>query len=152
MYNGEADWTLIGEVKANPRISIPIIGNGDITSPEKLAEYYQRYGVDGIMVGRAAIGAPWIFREMKYFLRHGHRMPEIPAKEKMSLLRRQIDESIGRIDEYRGILHIRRHLAASPLFKGIPDFRATRIAMLQAKTRDELENVLEKIEKEYLHI
>ena len=152
MYNGEADWTLIGEVKANPRISIPIIGNGDITSPEKLAEYYQRYGVDGIMVGRAAIGAPWIFREMKYFLRHGHRMPEIPAKEKMSLLRRQIDESIGRIDEYRGILHIRRHLAASPLFKGIPDFRATRIAMLQAKTRNELENVLEKIEKEYLHI
>ena len=152
MYNGEADWTLIGEVKANPRISIPIIGNGDITSPEKLAEYYQRYGVDGIMVGRAAIGAPWIFKEMKYFLRHGHRIPEIPAKEKMSLLRRQIDESIGRIDEYRGILHIRRHLAASLLFKGIPDFRATRIAMLQAKTRDELENVLEKIEKEYLHI
>lgn len=152
MYTGEADWTLIGEVKANPRVKIPVIGNGDITSPEKLAEYYDRYGVDGIMVGRAAIGAPWIFREMKYYLRHGCSIPEIPAAEKMALLRRQIAESIGRIDEYRGILHIRRHLAASPLFKGIPDFRATRIAMLQAKTCGELDGVLKKIEREYLHI
>ena len=106
----------------------------------------------GIMVGRAAIGAPWIFREMKYYLRHGCSIPEIPAAEKMALLRRQIAESIGRIDEYRGILHIRRHLAASPLFKGIPDFRAMRIAMLQAKTFGELDGVLKKIEREYLHI
>ena len=119
MYNGEADWTLIGEVKNNPRMTIPIIGNGDITSAEKLAEYYDRYGVDGIS-------------------RH----------EKMALLRRQINESIDRIDEYRGILHIRRHLAATPLFKGIRNFRETRIAMLRANTKDELTNILNHIEND----
>ena len=149
MYNGEADWTLIGEVKNNPRMHIPIIGNGDITSPQKLAEYYNRYGVDGIMVGRAAIGCPWIFREMKEFLRTGE-IPQISNREKMSLIRRQISESIGRIDEYRGILHIRRHLAATPLFKGIPNFRETRIAMLRANTADELNSILDRIENEYL--
>lgn len=149
MYNGEADWTLIGEVKNNPRMHIPIIGNGDITSPQKLAEYYNRYGVDGIMVGRAAIGCPWIFREMKEFLRTGE-IPQISNREKMSLIRRQISESIDRIDEYRGILHIRRHLAATPLFKGIPNFRETRIAMLRANTADELNSILDRIENEYL--
>lgn len=152
MYTGEADWTLIGEVKRNPRITIPIIGNGDVTTPERLAECFSRYGADGVMVGRAAIGAPWIFREMKHFLLHGTPGGELPAKEKMGLLRRQIAESVGRIDEYRGILHIRRHLAASPLFKGIPNFRETRIAMLQAKTCEELDTVLRHIEQEYLHI
>ena len=152
MYTGNADWTLIGEVKNNPRIHIPIIGNGDITTPEQVAENFDRYGVDGIMVGRATIGAPWIFREMKYYLEHGEKIPEIPATEKMELLRRQIHESIDRIDEYRGILHIRRHLAASPLFKGIPDFRAVRIAMLQAKTYAELDEILSRVEKEYLNI
>ena len=145
MYNGEADWTLIGEVKRNPRMTIPIIGNGDITSPEKLVEYFDRYGVDGIMVGRASIGAPWIFREMKHYIATGEHLA-IPAAEKMALLRRQISESIDRIDEYRGILHIRRHLAASPLFKGIPNFRSTRIAMLQAGTRAELEAILDHVE------
>lgn len=148
MYTGEADWTLIGEVKNNPRIKIPIIGNGDITTPEKLSEYYNRYGVDGIMVGRASIGAPWIFKEMKHFLEHGVAIEPIPATEKLALLRRQIRESIDRIDEYRGILHIRRHLAATPLFKGIPNFRETRIAMLKADTFAELDAILNKIEKE----
>ena len=152
MYTGEADWTLIGEVKRNPRIHIPIIGNGDITTPQKLADYFDRYGVDAVMVGRASIGAPWIFREMKHYLLHGELIEPIPAAEKMALLRRQIAESIGRIDEYRGILHIRRHLAASPLFKGIPNFRETRIAMLQAATAEELEAVLQKVETEFLHI
>ena len=147
MYNGEADWTLIGEVKNNPRMTIPIIGNGDITSAEKLAEYYDRYGVDGIMVGRASIGAPWIFREMKQYLLNG-TIPEISRHEKMALLRRQINESIDRIDEYRGILHIRRHLAATPLFKGIRNFRETRIAMLRANTKDELTNILDYIEND----
>ena len=147
MYNGEADWTLIGEVKNNPRMAIPIIGNGDITSAEKLAEYYDRYGVDGIMVGRASIGAPWIFREMKQYLLNG-TIPEISRHEKMALLRRQIDESIDRIDEYRGILHIRRHLAATPLFKGIRNFRETRIAMLRANTKAELTTILDYIENE----
>lgn len=149
MYNGEADWTLIGEVKNNPRMKIPIIGNGDITTPQKLAEYYDRYGVDGIMVGRASIGCPWIFREMKQFLLTG-QVPEIPVGEKMALLRRQIDESISRIDEYRGILHIRRHLAATPLFKGIRNFRETRIAMLRANTKAELTSILDHIENDIL--
>ena len=148
MYTGEADWTLIGEVKNNPRMKIPIIGNGDITTPEKLAEYYNRYGVDGIMVGRASIGAPWIFKEMKHFLTQGEAIEPISATEKLDLLRRQIRESIDRIDEYRGILHIRRHLAATPLFKGIPNFRETRIAMLKANTFVELDEILNRIEKE----
>ena len=149
MYTGEADWTLIGEVKNNQRMKIPVIGNGDITTPEKLVDYFNRYGVDGIMVGRASIGAPWIFREMKHYMRTGTRL-EIPAPEKMALLRRQIRESIDSIDEYRGILHIRRHLAASPLFKGIPNFRSTRIAMIQANTFAELDEILNRIENELL--
>lgn len=149
LYSGEADWSLIGEVKNNPRMSIPIIGNGDIISAQKLKAYYDRYGVDGIMVGRAAIGAPWIFKEMKHFLRHGE-IPEIGNQEKMTLLRRQIDENIDRIDEYRGILHTRRHLAATPLFKGIANFRENRIAMLRASTFAELNTILNKIERNYL--
>lgn len=150
LYTGEADWTLIGQVKNNPRMHIPIIGNGDITSPQKLADYYNRYGVDGVMVGRAAIGAPWIFKEMKQFLADG-TIPEISDHDKMLLLRRQINESIDRIDEYRGILHIRRHLAATPLFKGIPNFRDTRIAMLQASTYEQLNDILNLIESKFLH-
>lgn len=150
MYTGEADWTLIGAVKQNPRMHIPIIGNGDVTTPERVAECFDRYGVDAVMVGRAAIGAPWIFREMKHFLATGTKDIEITNASKMALLRRQIGESIDRIDEYRGILHIRRHLAASPLFKGIPNFRETRIRMLQAKTYAELDDVLRKIENDYL--
>lgn len=149
LYTGEADWTLIGKVKANPRMHIPIIGNGDITTPQKLADYYNRYGVDGVMVGRAAIGAPWIFREMKQFLADG-TIPEISNRDKMQLLRRQITESINRIDEYRGILHIRRHLAATPLFKGIPNFRETRIAMLQAATYEQLNEILNYVESHFL--
>lgn len=149
LYSGEADWTLIGKVKENPRMTIPIIGNGDITSPQKLRDYYDRYGVDGIMVGRAAIGAPWIFREMKQYLLTGE-VPEISAHEKMELLRRQIDESISRIDEYRGILHIRRHLAATPVLKGLYNFRQTRIDMLRASTRDELLDILDRVEREFL--
>ena len=149
LYTGEADWTLIGKVKANPRMHIPIIGNGDITTPQKLADYYNRYGVDGVMVGRAAIGAPWIFKEMKQFLADG-TMPKISNRDKMQLLRRQITESINRIDEYRGILHIRRHLAATPLFKGIPNFRETRIAMLQAATYEQLNEILNYVEAHFL--
>lgn len=151
MYMGEADWTLIGEVKNNPRINIPIIGNGDVTTPEKIKEYYDRYGVDGIMVGRASIGAPWIFKEMKHYLATGEKGSSITPHEKLSLLRRQINESIDKIDEYRGILHIRRHLAATPLFKGIPNFRDTRVAMLQAPTYNDLDAILNKIETEFLN-
>ena len=150
MYTGHADWTLIGEVKNNPRITIPIIGNGDITTPQALVEHFDRYGVDGVMVGRASIGAPWIFREIKHYMQHGGEQLAIPAAEKMKLLRRQIRESIDRIDEYRGILHIRRHLAATPLLKGIPNFRETRIAMLRADTYAELDSILNFIEEKYL--
>ena len=149
LYNGEADWTLIGEVKNNPRMVIPIIGNGDITTPQRARECFDRYGVDGVMVGRASIGAPWVFREIKQYLLTG-TVPEITNTEKMALLRRQIAESIDRIDEYRGILHIRRHLAATPLFKGIRNFRPTRIAMLQADTREQLEQLLDHIENDIL--
>lgn len=149
MYTGEADWDMIGRVKANPRLRIPVIGNGDITTPERLVEVFDRYGVDGVMVGRAAIGAPWIFREMTSLLRKGE-IENAPVDRKFALLRRQIRESIDRIDEYRGILHIRRHLAASPLFKSIPNFRPTRIRMLQASTYGELDEILTYIEQEII--
>ncbi|MBD5220427.1 MAG: tRNA dihydrouridine synthase DusB [Bacteroidales bacterium] len=149
MYTGEADWTEIARIKENPRFTIPLIGNGDITTPQKLVEAFERYNVDGVMVGRASIGAPWIFREMTSLIRRG-TVDDITDAEKFALLRRQIRESVERIDEYRGILHIRRHLAASPLFKSIPDFRPTRIAMLKASTLDELNAVLDKIETEIL--
>ena len=129
MYTGEADWSEIARVKANPRLKIPVIGNGDITTPERLVEAFEESGVDGVMVGRASIGAPWIFREMTSLLRTGE-IESISVAEKFALLRRQIRESVERIDEYRGILHIRRHLAASPLFKSIPNFRPTRIQLL----------------------
>lgn len=146
MYTGEADWSLIGRVKENPRMTIPIIGNGDITTPEKAREAFDRYGVDGVMVGRASIGAPWIFGEMKQYLREGAVTP-LTVSVKMEVLRRQLRESVARLDERRGILHIRRHLAATPLFKGIPHFRETRIAMLRAETLADLYPILDRVEE-----
>ena len=151
MYTGEADWTLIGEVKADPRIEIPIIGNGDIKTAEQARRAFDTYGVDGVMIGRASFGAPWIFREVKEYLQTG-TMPEITDREKFALLRRQIRESIDRIDEYRGILHIRRHLASTPLLKGIPDFRETRIRLLRAETEKELEALLQEIEERFFSL
>lgn len=144
MYTGEADWEMIARVKENPRLTIPLIGNGDITSGELARQAFDRYGVDGVMVGRGAIGAPWIFGEISRALRGEGVEPTL--HDKFNLLRRQITESVDRIDEYRGILHVRRHLAASPLFKGIPNFRPTRIAMLRANKLDELESILQEIE------
>ena len=150
MYTGEADWEMIARVKENPRLTIPLIGNGDITTPERLCEAFDRYGVDGVMVGRASIGAPWVFHDMKQMLVNGERGQELSLTQKFAILRRQITESIDRIDEYRGIVHIRRHLAASPLFKGIPHFRDTRIAMLRASTYAELDEILTLIETKIL--
>ncbi len=144
MYTGEADWETIARVKENPRMTIPLIGNGDITSGEKAREAFDRYGVDGIMVGRASIGAPWIFNDINRALGRGGAEPSM--LDKFRLLRRQILESVERIDEYRGILHIRRHLAASPLFKDIPNFRPTRIEMLQADTLDRLMGIIDRVE------
>lgn len=146
MYTGEADWTLIGELKQNRNMEIPVIGNGDIKTPEEARAAFDTYGVDGIMIGRGAIGAPWIFREVRSFLDNGVA-DIVTDREKFNLLRRQIRESIARIDEYRGILHIRRHLAATPLLKGLPDFRQTRIKMLRAEKADELEQIIGEIEK-----
>ena len=133
MYTGEADWTLIGEVKRNPKIYIPIIGNGDITSQAEADEAFARYGVDAVMIGRATFGCPWIFS------RH-----ELTVDEKIDILEEQLRINVERIDEKRGILHTRRHLAATPVFKGIPNFRETRIAMLRAEKQDDLLAILEK--------
>ncbi len=148
MYTGEADWEMIARVKENPRLTIPVIGNGDITTPDQAREAFSRYGVDGVMVGRASIGCPWIFHDMRQGLdsADGTWTP-LPLHERFALLRRQINESIQRIDEYRGILHIRRHLAVSPLFKGIPSFRETRIAMLRADTKDALMDIIDATER-----
>lgn len=155
MYTGDADWTLIGEVKNNPRMKIPIIGNGDITSPQKAKECFDRYGVDAVMVGRATFGRPWIFKEIRDFLNPsilGSELVDSTIKSsypvmsddwKIDVLKEQVRQSVNRIDEYRGILHIRRHLAATPLFKGIPNFRDTRISMLRAETVKDLFAILE---------
>jgi nifR3 family TIM-barrel protein len=183
MYTGEADWSLIGEVKRNPRIHIPIIGNGDITTPEGARQAFERYGVDAVMIGRATFGRPWIFKEIKdelgnaqlgpdgesnsQFTMHnsqlgpdgdaystspyhspsplgeGARGESLSLSDKIDILEEQLRINVERIDEYRGILHTRRHLAASPIFKGIPDFRQTRIAMLRAETTAELTDILE---------
>ena len=152
MYTGEADWTLISEVKRNPRMHIPIIGNGDITSAEGAVRAFNDYGVDAVMVGRATFGRPWIFKELHDALHEGDHSVDhvIPSQYApmtpdwmLDVLKEQVRQSVERIDEYRGILHVRRHLAATPLFKGLPNFRQTRINMLRADTVAELFDIME---------
>lgn len=152
MYTGEADWALIGEVKRNPRMHIPIIGNGDITSAEGAVRAFNDYGVDAVMVGRATFGRPWIFKELHDALHEGDHSVDhvIPSQYApmtpdwmLDVLKEQVRQSVERIDEYRGILHVRRHLAATPLFKGLPNFRQTRINMLRADTVAELFDIME---------
>ena len=143
MYTGEANWTLIGAVKENPRMHIPIIGNGDVTTPQRAAECFERYGVDAVMIGRGSFGRPWIFKEVKHFLETGEELPPLSFDWKMDVLREEVRQSVARLDERRGSLHIRRHLAATPLFKGLPNFRDTRIAMLRAETVDELFSIFD---------
>ena len=145
MYTGQADWQPIAEVRRNPRIRIPVIGNGDITTAQGAREAFDRYGVDAVMVGRASIGRPWVFREIKHLLETGEELPTLPFRWMMDVLRRQVIDSVARLDERRGILHIRRHLAATPLFKGIPNFRDTRVAMLRAETVDELFRIMDTV-------
>lgn len=142
MYTGQADWEMIARVKENPRLRIPLIGNGDIATKQQVDEAFGRYGVDGVMVGRAAIGAPWIFNELK-------TGSPIDVHRQFDYLRRQINESVERIDPIRGILHIRRHLAVTPLFKGIPNFRPTRIKLLQTPDPDSLLELIDQIENNY---
>ncbi|MEA4916846.1 tRNA dihydrouridine synthase DusB [Proteiniphilum sp.] len=149
MYKGEADWTLIREVKDNSRMHIPIIGNGDVTTVEQCRRRFDETGVDAVMVGRGSIGAPWIFRELKHYLQTGEHLPKESFHWYLDILKKQVLESVERIDETRGILHMRRHLAATPIFKGIPDFKATRIAMLRASTLEELFTIMDEIPEKY---
>ncbi len=148
MYTGEADWTMIGEVRRNPRIHIPIIGNGDITTPEEAKRAFDDYGVDAVMVGRATFGRPWLFKEFRDYLDGKEPDPTMDFSWKLDVLIEQLLINVNRIDEYRGILHTRRHLAASPIFKGIPNFRSKRIAILRAEHLDELLNILEEVRQE----
>lgn len=149
MYTGEADWTLIGQVKNNPRMHIPIIGNGDITTPQRAKECFDKYGVDAIMIGRASFGRPWIFKEVKHYLQTGEELPPLTFDWQLNVLRQEVMDSVNLLDERRGILHVRRHLAASPLFKGIPNFRETRIKMLRAETVGELFEILDYIQQNF---
>lgn len=149
MYTGDADWTLIGKVKENPRIHIPIIGNGDICTPEQARNAFDKYGVDAVMVGRATFGRPWIFKEMRDFLDGRPADESLTFDRKLDILLEQLRINVERIDEYRGILHTRRHIAASPIFKGIPDFRQTRIAMLRATTVEELTGIMEEVRQRF---
>ena len=149
MYKGEADWRLIGAVKNNPRMHIPIIGNGDVTSVEECRQRFDETGVDAVMIGRGSIGQPWFFEEVKHFLTTGEHLPRYSFHWYLDILKEQILQSVERIDEQRGILHNRRHLAATPLFKGIPDFKATRIAMLRASTLEELFGIMDAIPEKF---
>lgn len=151
MYTGEADWTLIKAIKNNPNMRIPIIGNGDVTSAEVCRQRFDDCGVDAVMIGRASIGRPWVFKEMKHYLSTGDLLTATEsglysAGWKLDVLKQQVMDSVNRLDERRGIMHIRRHLAATPLFKGIPNFKETRIAMLRAESVEELFGLFDSID------
>ena len=147
LYKGEADWTLIGAVKQNPRMKIPIIGNGDITNPLKAKEAFERYGVDGIMIGRATFGHPWIFREIRHYLDSGELLPDLGVKERVELARRHLGLSLKLKGEPRGIYEMRRHLSC--YFKGLPDFKETRIRMVTSLDVQEIYGILDEIEERY---
>ena len=144
MYKGEADWEPIARVKQNPNITIPIIGNGDVTSGEIALERFETTGVDAVMVGRGAIGQPWIFEEMRAVL-DGKEVPQHPTEWYVEVLKRMLHESVAKCqNELKGILHFRRHLAITPLFKGIPDFKSHRVAMLRTNTEAELLQLIDQ--------
>lgn len=149
MYTGDADWTLIGKIKENPRMHIPIIGNGDIKTPERAKECFDLYGVDAIMIGRASFGQPWIFRDVKHYLLTGEQAEPFSFKECMDIVHGQVRDSVEWLGERPGILHVRRHLAATPFLKGLADFRPLRIEMLRADKLDALLEILDRIEEQY---
>lgn len=150
MYTGEADWTLIGEVKNNPRMHIPIIGNGDVTTPQRAKECFDRYGVDAIMIGRASFGRPWVFEEMRHYLDTGELITPYTLAWQMDILKEHVDAAIQWVgDERKGIVHSRRHFAASPCMKGLPDFKQTRIALLRAETREDVFSIMDHIVETY---
>lgn len=143
MYKGTADWRPIADLKLNPRLRVPIIGNGDIDSPEKAVEAFEKYGVDGVMIGRAAIGRPWIFQQVKHYILHRELLPDPPLADQVDVLLQQVERSCEWLGETRGILHSRRHLARA--FKGIPNFRESRVEILRAPTLDRLAALLEQV-------
>ncbi|MDX9948442.1 MAG: tRNA dihydrouridine synthase DusB [Bacteroidales bacterium] len=147
LYKGTADWTLIGEVKNNPRMKIPIIGNGDIDSPEKAREMFSRYGVDGIMIGRATVGRPWIFRDIRHYLDTGELLPEPEVSEKALLALLHLDKSIEFKEGKRAILEMRRHL--SNYFKGLPHFKETRLKLLTTPEPDQIREIINEISEKW---
>lgn len=149
MYTGSADWTLIGEVKNNPRIQIPIIGNGDVTTPERAKECFDKYGVDAVMIGRGSIGQPWIFKEIKEYIQTGEHSTKQNFSFYLNILKEQVIRNIEMLDEVRGIHHSRRHLAASPILKGLDNFKQTRIHILRTESKDELFQILDSIKETY---
>ena len=147
MYKGDADWTLIGEVKNNPRMHIPVIGNGDVDSPRVAREMFKQYGVDGIMIGRAAIGRPWLFRDIRHFMETGELLPDPTIAEKTDVAREQFRKSLEWKSEPVGIFEMRRHL--SNYFKGIPDFKETRIRLLTSLDVEEIHTILDEIREKW---
>lgn len=147
MYKGEADWTLIGQVKENPRMHIPIIGNGDINSPQKAGEAFGKYGVDGIMVGRASFGHPWIFREIKHYLSTGEILPSMSVNDRVALAKWHLSLSTGLKGPVTGVLEMRRHLSC--YFKGLPDFKETRVKLVTAPTADEVMALLDYVSERW---
>ena len=147
MYKGEADWTLIGKIKENPRMHIPIIGNGDIDSPQKAREAFDRYGVDGVMIGRATYGHPWIFREIRHYLSTGELLPPPSVNQRVELSHRHLDKSIEIKGEVVGVLEMRRHL--SSYFKGLPDFKETRLKLVTLKDPQEIHRTLDYVSQRW---
>ena len=148
MYKGDADWSLIGAVKNNPRMHIPIVGNGDVTTPERARECFDRYGVDAIMIGRATFGQPWIFEDIHYYLEHGEHIAPRSLAWQIGILKEHVERSIEWLgDERKGLIHSRRHIAATPIFKGIPNFRETRIRMLQTNSKEELFEIMDSVQQ-----
>ena len=149
MYTGEADWKLIGDVKNNPRIHIPIVGNGDVTSPEICKRRFNETGVDAVMIGRGSIGSPWIFEDVKHYLRTGETLPKKEFGWYLNVLKEMIRKNVAHSGERGGIIHSRRHLAASSLFKGLPDFKKVRVAMLRTESVDELFEIMDTIPEQF---
>jgi len=149
MYTGEADWTLIGEIKKNPRMHIPIIGNGDVTTAEICKQRFNETGVDAVMIGRGAIGCPWIFDDVKHYLKTGNLPDKKPFDWYLGVLKQYIADNVSKAGERGGIIHSRRHLAVSPLFKNIPDFKQTRVAMLRANTQYELFEIMDSVQEKF---
>ncbi|SBV96506.1 putative tRNA-dihydrouridine synthase [uncultured Dysgonomonas sp.] len=149
MYTGEADWKLIGDVKNNPRIHIPIVGNGDVTSPEICKRRFNETGVDAVMIGRGSIGSPWIFEEVKHYLRTGETLPKKELEWYLDVIKEMIRKNVAHSGERGGIIHSRRHLAASSLFKGLPDFKKVRVAMLRTESVDELFEIMDTIPEQF---